>query len=90
MPMPDQRGHPPFSPETLAERWQCSPEKVRRMVKSGGVAAFRLDRLIRIPASEVERIECQTLTASFPTAANMLLALDNQRFVDRLARMTGG
>ena len=48
----------PFSPETLAERWNCSPEKVRQMVRAGELQGFRLGKLIRIPATEVERIEC--------------------------------
>ena len=50
----------PYSPETLGNRWGCSAEKVRQMCRSGDLASFRLGKLIRIPASEVERIECQT------------------------------
>jgi excisionase family DNA binding protein len=48
----------PFSPETLAERWDCSAEKVRQMVHRGELPGFRLGKLIRIPAIEVERYEC--------------------------------
>jgi excisionase family DNA binding protein len=47
----------PFSPETLAERWGCSAEKVRQMFHQGELAGFRLGKLIRIPANEVERFE---------------------------------
>jgi excisionase family DNA binding protein len=50
----------PFSPQTLAERWGCSPQKIRLMCRSGELASFTLGKLIRIPASEVERIECQS------------------------------
>lgn len=49
----------PYSPETLAERWGCSAEKVRLMFRNGELAGFRLGKLIRIPAAEVERYECQ-------------------------------
>lgn len=48
----------PFSPESLAERWDCSAEKVRQMVHRGELNGFRLGKLIRIPAIEVERYEC--------------------------------
>jgi len=48
----------PYSPETLAERWDCSPEKIRLMCRHGQLASFRLGKLIRIPAAEVERVEC--------------------------------
>ena len=53
-------GARPYSPETLAERWDCSAEKIRRMYHDGELAGFRLGKLIRIPAAEVERYECQT------------------------------
>ena len=48
----------PYSPETLAERWGCTPSHVRKMVRRGDLRAFRLGgKLLRIPAVEVERIE---------------------------------
>jgi excisionase family DNA binding protein len=55
---PHHLGSKPFSPETLAERWDCSAEKVRQMVHRGELPGFRLGKLIRIPAIEVERYEC--------------------------------
>ena len=55
----------PFTPESLAERWGCSAEKIRQMFHSGEIAGFRLGKLIRIPAVEVEKYECaQTEAAS--------------------------
>lgn len=48
----------PYSPETLATRWNCSAQKVRQMVHAGELQGFRLGKLIRIPAQEVERVEC--------------------------------
>ena len=32
---------PPYTPETLAERWACSPQQIRRMVRRGELCAFR-------------------------------------------------
>jgi hypothetical protein len=61
---------PPYSPQTLAARWGCSSEKVRLMCKDRALASFSLGKLIRIPAAEVERFECQSLTLSPDTAEN--------------------
>jgi excisionase family DNA binding protein len=83
----------PFSPETLAERWGCSAEKVRRMYHDGELVGFRLGKLIRIPAAEVDRIECQTLTASSDTgesSASPSPTSSEAVFESRLARMTAG
>lgn len=84
----------PFSPESLAARWECSSEKVRQMFHAGELAGFRLGKLIRIPALEIERFECslQQLDhnmSSSPTAANSLSLLAAERIVaeSRLARM---
>jgi excisionase family DNA binding protein len=55
----DRNARPrPFTPESLGERWGCSAEKIRQMFHSGELAGFRLGKLIRIPAVEVERFEC--------------------------------
>jgi excisionase family DNA binding protein len=86
--MPDPR---PFSPETLADRWACSAEKVRRMYHDGEIAGFRLGKLIRIPAAEVDRIECQMTTASSGIGENMPSpgrTPNEDGFDARLARMT--
>ena len=88
-------GPKPFSPETLAERWGCSSEKIRQMVHSGELAGFRLGKLIRIKAIEVERYECSqsevtNLTDSSPTEGSLPLRWDAERTAAefRLARMT--
>jgi excisionase family DNA binding protein len=54
----------PYSPETLGDHWGCSAEKIRQMCRRGDLAFFRLGKLIRIPANEVERIECQNTDSS--------------------------
>lgn len=48
----------PFNPETLAARWECSPQHIRDLVAGGQLAAFRVGRLIRIPANVVKDFEC--------------------------------
>jgi excisionase family DNA binding protein len=78
----------PFSPETLGERWGCSSEKVRQMCRAGQLASFRLGKLIRIPASEVERIECQ-IGDSSSTEVNSASLTELPADELRLARMTG-
>jgi excisionase family DNA binding protein len=78
----------PFSPETLADRWGCSSEKVRQMCRNGELSYFRLGRLIRIPANEVERVECLNGGSSSTEASGaspMELPVDELR----LARMIG-
>jgi excisionase family DNA binding protein len=54
----------PYSPETLAERWECSAEHIRAMYRRGELTGFQLGKLIRIPAEEVERIECQNIVSN--------------------------
>ena len=84
----EQRGNlgpKPFSPETLAERWGCSAEKVRQMVHRGELQGFRLGKLIRIKAVEVERYECaqtqQTDTKLSDIARNSPSRLDEAKIV---------
>lgn len=80
----------PYSPETLAERWDCSSEKVRQMFHRGELNGFRLGKLIRIPAIEVQRYECQLRTSSSHTEENSPspMAPANPAFASRLGRMT--
>ncbi len=47
----------PYTPETLAERWECSPRHIRDMCAKGQLAFFRLGRLYRIPGWSVDEIE---------------------------------
>lgn len=56
--VPDgQSSRPPFSVRRLADRWSCSEGLIRKMIKNGMVQSFTIGTLIRIPMSEVERIE---------------------------------
>lgn len=59
------------------------------MCRQGELAAFRLGKLIRIPANEVERIECQN-TDSSNIEDNTASPMELPAVELRLARMTGG
>ncbi len=50
----------PYTVTILAERWQCSAQHIRNMINKGELSCFRAGRLIRILASEVERVEGNT------------------------------
>ena len=79
----------PYSPQTLADRWGCSAEKIRRMYRDGELAGFELGKLIRIPAAEVARYECQNILSpstgeSTPSPSETV----NVAAESRLARIT--
>lgn len=67
----------PYTPETLADRWGCSANHVRNLIRRGTLPAFRLGRLMRIPAAAVADYEageptCETTnhdTGSYSTEA---------------------
>src|SRR5580765_289667 len=81
----------PYSPETLADRWGCSAEKVRLMYRNGELAGFRLGKLIRIPAAEVERVEClNTPSPSTEISGQSHSGTEAVAFASRLARQTEG
>lgn len=81
---------PVYCPSTLAERWLCSDEKIRQMCRNGEIKALRFGKLIRIPASEVARLECLD-TLSQNTEGDTPSAFETERaaFESRLARQTG-
>src|SRR5690606_27469992 len=47
----------PYTPETLAERWSCKPQHVRALLLRRALKGFRVGKLWRIAADEVERYE---------------------------------
>jgi excisionase family DNA binding protein len=53
----------------LAAEWQCSEGVIRKAIADGRLGHFRLGTLIRIPAEEVERFECQNTRSSVSAAA---------------------
>lgn len=51
----------PYTLQSLADRWGCSAESIRLMVKDGRLPHFRVGRMIRIAARVVDDIEtCET------------------------------
>jgi len=59
------------------------------MCRRGDIGFFRLGKLIRIPANEVERVECQN-TVSSGTETNGALHTADHAFGLRLERLTEG
>jgi excisionase family DNA binding protein len=50
-----------FTPESLAERWQCSARHIRTMATQGELPSFRLGgKLLRFRSEDVEAFECQS------------------------------
>jgi excisionase family DNA binding protein len=81
----------PYTPQSLADQWGCSPEKVRRMLHDGTLASFRIGKLIRIPAAAVEEYECRMLIESSATEGGSALRTPTRSeaaFESRLARVT--
>lgn len=93
------KSHPNvYTPETLADRWQCSPRHVRNMIRDGRLPGFRLGgKLLRIRAGDVEEFEqCQNgdsdaIEASSqpsqdqaPAAADIRLERIERKLRDRL------
>jgi hypothetical protein len=58
------------------------------MCRKGELSYFRLGKLIRIPANEVERLECQN-TASCGIESNGASPTERPVFELRLERLTG-
>lgn len=46
-----------YSVSTLADRWQCSGETVRKLIREGKLESLRLGKLIRIPVKAVAEFE---------------------------------
>jgi len=44
-----------YSPEAAAELFDCSVEKIRRMIKRREIGFRKIGRLVRIPASELDK-----------------------------------
>ena len=63
----------PYSVATLAARWGCHPDVVRRLIRKGDLKSFRVGALIRISRAEVERYECSG-SGSHDTGADLPLS----------------
>lgn len=86
----------PFCPETLAERWGCSSDKVRRMYRAGQIEGFKIGKLIRFSAAAVESFECQNNANDQNTelppiedpSLSSSMTPEEDAFASRLARMS--
>jgi excisionase family DNA binding protein len=52
-----ERDSKAFSVSSLADRWQCSEQTIRNMIKRGELRSFRYGSLIRIAADAVAGVE---------------------------------
>jgi len=48
-----------FQVGQVAERWQCSEKKVRRLIENGELVAHRFGRLVRISLADLVAYERQ-------------------------------
>lgn len=46
-----------FTPEQVAQRWDCSVGTIRQLISSGKIPSFRVGRLMRVPASVITAME---------------------------------
>lgn len=80
----------PYSTATLADHWGCSPQNIRNMIRDGQLRGFTIGKLIRIPAAEVERIECQNIPSQDIGASGLSPSqMVDELGASRLERMTG-
>jgi len=61
---------------TLAERWDCSPGKVRAMIKAGELPVLTFGKMKRIPLAAVIAIEAQCVTQNGQDSAGSPDATD--------------
>lgn len=46
-----------YTAEEVAERWRVTPDTVYKLVRSGSLKAFRIQRSIRIKEEDIEAFE---------------------------------
>lgn len=51
----------PLTPDMIAERWMCSGETVRQLIRTGKLPAFRIGRMLRVTPQALEEYECKTI-----------------------------
>ena len=57
-----------FTVASLAAEWDCSEGVIRKLIADEKLACFRIGTLIRIPAEEVRRFECQNIPCNDSSA----------------------
>ena len=59
-----------YTVASLAAEWECSEGAIRKLIGGGKLGHFRIGSLIRIPAEEVRRFECQNTPCNDSAAAS--------------------
>jgi excisionase family DNA binding protein len=61
LPSAEFEGHPNvYTPDTLAERWRCSGQHVRNMIRRGDLEAWKIQgKLLRISVKTVVALEAR-------------------------------
>lgn len=59
-----------YTVASLAAEWECSEGVIRKLIRDGKLRCFRPGNLIRIPAEEVARFECQNIPSNDSEAAS--------------------
>lgn len=62
-PMSTTQQTPHYTRRTLAARWQCSIETLKRREKAGHLPFLKLGKSVRYRADVIERIEAQAEVA---------------------------
>ncbi|WP_417795876.1 helix-turn-helix domain-containing protein [Terasakiella pusilla] len=50
----------PFTPKELAKRWQCSEKHIRDLARNGELPCFKVGRMYRFTAHDIEAYECKS------------------------------
>lgn len=86
----------PLTVGMVAQRWGCSSQAVRNMIARGALPAFRVGKLIRIPAAEVEEFErCSSVTegsgaSSIVTAVAESVSQPDSMTPQKIVRLPNG
>lgn len=78
----------PFTPEEVAKRWDCSAAAIRTRIHKGELPAFRLGKLLRVPADAIaalEGISLEALQASRAAGAETTRPVEPSGIVQVLA-----
>ncbi len=77
----------PYSIATLADRWGCDPAVVRRMIRAGKIAVFRVGDLIRIRGEDVDTWERSAkITVSEGTEVSTQSSSKTRKEIDEFVR----
>ena len=75
----------PYTAEMLAERWECSAETVRQMIRDGRLPAFRVGRMMRVTQQVVEQYECGIIGSEGSRAASSSCGMNQTERGDVIA-----